>query len=33
MGIIANYWRVTPEQFAELQNDPQAAKAFFGFDL
>ncbi|MBD2455534.1 YfbM family protein [Nostoc sp. FACHB-87] len=33
MGIIANYWRVTPEQFAELQNDPQAGKAFFGFDL
>lgn len=33
MGIIANYRRVTPQEFAEIQNNPEAANSFFGFDL
>jgi Domain of unknown function (DUF1877) len=33
MGITATYRRVTPQEFSELQNDPKAAKSFFGLDL
>ncbi|HEY9697739.1 MAG TPA: YfbM family protein [Trichocoleus sp.] len=33
MGITATYRRVTPKEFSELQNDPEAAESFFGLDL
>lgn len=33
MGITATYRRVTPQEFSELQNDPEAAESFFGIDL
>jgi hypothetical protein len=33
MGITATYRRVTPQEFSELQTDPEAAESFFGLDL
>jgi len=33
MGITVSYRRVTPQEFAELQNNPKVAKSFFEFDL
>lgn len=33
MSIKATYRRVTPQEFAKLQNHPKATKSFFEFDL
>ncbi|MBN3896182.1 MAG: YfbM family protein [Nostoc sp. NOS(2021)] len=33
MGITASYKRITPQKFAEIQNDIEAAASFFELDL
>ncbi|WP_445631520.1 YfbM family protein [Nostoc sp. DSM 114167] len=33
MGITASYKRITPQKFAEIQNDTEAAASFFNPDL
>ncbi len=33
MGITASYRRITPDNFAEVQSNPEIAKNFFWFDL
>ncbi|MDB6030514.1 MAG: hypothetical protein JWM16_852 [Verrucomicrobiales bacterium] len=33
MSIEASYRRVTPDEFAHLQRDPEAAQSFFGTNL
>src|SRR4051812_14888745 len=33
MGITASYKRITPQKFAEIQNDTEAAASFFKLDL
>lgn len=33
MGITLSYKRITPQEFSELQNNPEAAESFFGLDL
>jgi hypothetical protein len=32
MGIRASYRRITPDEFAELQNNPESAKTLLSFD-
>ncbi|MEH1922607.1 YfbM family protein [Nostoc sp.] len=33
MGITASYKRITPQKFAEIQNDTKAAESFFKLNL
>ncbi|MEH2191129.1 MAG: YfbM family protein [Nostoc sp.] len=33
MGITVSYKRITPQKFAEIQNDTEAAASFFELDL
>ena len=33
MSIKATYKRITPQEFCEIQNNPEFAKSFFEYDL
>ena len=33
MGMYAQYWRITPQQWQDIAEDTEAADVFFGYDL